>query len=559
MKKNYPIFSFIILTIALIVCSCSKDEDMMTPSPTPSPTPQTTIAYRYQLVSLDFPNQSLQSNYEATIGGQTIIAYRSDDHQLNFLVPPDIALGNQTLVIPGLNDFSQSFEVKETILDQSSEETINGLQNQLDSFGQTLDNSPLSINTQNNISQFNQIFANATDFEKAGFARFYKANKLLIDLTIANDFADIAGRTLEANVLLQKFKAAVLAAGLSVYGAYYAQPLYLRPIFATIAIVSAVKAIQFGRQYLDEKVNTINAVIDGDQGITNKGNLASLPLIFESDVSRTSSFNTLKRSTIASDSNSSQPSTSAFFQSYSTCNEMVGMLNSTIVWINENIESANMSTIDQLDAPSTTGTINIVADTESFSHFNFTINNPNLTITQKILQSTGQLVLEIKSTSNAPVSATLNYSYSDNYSACSGGFPILVNPQMVYTVGDAFGGGIIAYVDGTGQHGLIAAPFDVSTGSTWLEAFQVCNNYSGGGFTDWFLPNIQQLSTVYLNQAAIGGFNINCDETNFGECSYWTSEPNGSVYAWSQYFTTGILWSNYGAAGLCRVRAVRAF
>ena len=34
-------------------------------------------------------------------------------------------------------------------------------------------------------------------------------------------------------------------------------------------------------------------------------------------------------------------------------------------------------------------------------------------------------------------------------------------------IGQNYGGGIIFYVDGTGQHGLIAAPYDQSSGALW--------------------------------------------------------------------------------------------
>ena len=41
------------------------------------------------------------------------------------------------------------------------------------------------------------------------------------------------------------------------------------------------------------------------------------------------------------------------------------------------------------------------------------------------------------------------------------------NPNPVHYVGESFGGGIVFYVDPTGNHGLIAAPADLSTSYNW--------------------------------------------------------------------------------------------
>ena len=38
---------------------------------------------------------------------------------------------------------------------------------------------------------------------------------------------------------------------------------------------------------------------------------------------------------------------------------------------------------------------------------------------------------------------------------------------MLFFIGQNYGGGIIFYIDGTGQHGLIAAPSDQSAGVEW--------------------------------------------------------------------------------------------
>ena len=151
-------------------------------------------------------------------------------------------------------------------------------------------------------------------------------------------------------------------------------------------------------------------------------------------------------------------------------------------------------------------------------------------------------------------------------------------------------GGIIAYVYQSGDpgyisgetHGLIAATTDQSTGIQWYNgsaiatgatatalgtgsantsaivniqgvgsyAAQICDDYTSGGYTDWFLPSKNELNKIYLNNAATGGF----DNTAY----YWSStEYSGSV-AWRQNFGSG---SQYAATKSLSssVRAVRFF
>ena len=159
-------------------------------------------------------------------------------------------------------------------------------------------------------------------------------------------------------------------------------------------------------------------------------------------------------------------------------------------------------------------------------------------------------------------------------------------------IGQGFGGGKIAYIlqpgdpgySATVPHGLIARSSDQSTdtGIIWAKtAYQgvsvsgtgtaigsgsantdkiIAQNGTGttyaaglarvtSGTSDWYLPSKDELSKLYLNRVAIGGFAV---------AWYWSSSQNNSTTAWVQSFTDGY-WFTPSKFIRYRVRAVRSF
>jgi len=139
----------------------------------------------------------------------------------------------------------------------------------------------------------------------------------------------------------------------------------------------------------------------------------------------------------------------------------------------------------------------------------------------------------------------------------------------------------VFYVYDNSKHGLIAATSNQSTGIQWSitntvtnavrngihggisnteriiinqgagsYAAQLCANYIGGDYADWYLPSEHELNLLYLQETVVGGF---------AGSYYWSStESDDGTFAWGKDFRTG------GRISLNKdftyyVRAIRAF
>ncbi|ETO92016.1 DUF1566 domain-containing protein [Legionella oakridgensis] len=122
-------------------------------------------------------------------------------------------------------------------------------------------------------------------------------------------------------------------------------------------------------------------------------------------------------------------------------------------------------------------------------------------------------------------------------------------------VGEQQDGGVIFYVDATGQAGLVAATADEPGGAayTWQGAIDECTNKDGGN--GWFLPSRTQLTLLWTNRYA-----IDSDDANggFANDAYWSSTENFAINAWHQNFNDGVQFDDNKVISL-RVRCVRAF
>jgi hypothetical protein len=152
-------------------------------------------------------------------------------------------------------------------------------------------------------------------------------------------------------------------------------------------------------------------------------------------------------------------------------------------------------------------------------------------------------------------------------------------------IGDTYQGGIIFYLDACGEHGLIAAASDQSTGIQWYNgsytiisatgdsvgageentilieinqgsgsyAAKLCRDLILNGYSDWYLPSKYELDLMYDNL-----HNISTPLGDFASNWYWSSTEYNQFAAWSQNFTNGIQ-TGKTKSDTHYVRAVRAF
>ena len=200
----------------------------------------------------------------------------------------------------------------------------------------------------------------------------------------------------------------------------------------------------------------------------------------------------------------------------------------------------------------------------------------------------GDLTSSIVTTGVVNTSIEGNYVITYTVSDTSGNTATATRQVVVVfqnlAIGQSYQGGIIAYIDSTGQHGLIVATADQSEGIQWYNgsyivtgatgtaigtgltntnaiitaqgsgsyAASIARDYNGGGYTDWFLPSKDELNQLYENKNAIGGF---------GDDYYifWSSTEYGSANAWFMYFDNGFFSYDFDKSFIFFVRAFRAF
>ena len=157
-------------------------------------------------------------------------------------------------------------------------------------------------------------------------------------------------------------------------------------------------------------------------------------------------------------------------------------------------------------------------------------------------------------------------------------------------IGDYHEGGVIFYLNATGDHGLISSVADqgfniqwgcptavefganglgIGTGAqntmdildrceTQGIAADLCDTYENGGFDDWFLPSKDELDVLYQQRDIVNETALDNEGDIFRSGEYWSSSHNSENTVWKQSFDAGnqigVLKDNE-----LYVRAIRSF
>lgn len=173
-------------------------------------------------------------------------------------------------------------------------------------------------------------------------------------------------------------------------------------------------------------------------------------------------------------------------------------------------------------------------------------------------------------------------------------------PDTGYEPGDWAQGGIVFWVDDSGQHGLVCDKHDLGVGPRWylgtygntyatgdgpfagemntmlMIAGQMSIGNDGAGnaatycadlnvtqgsvsYADWYLPSKDELAKMYQNRILINSVAQSNGGSAFGTTdAYWSSTEFSNTDAYIQHFGTGAS-SHVNKSGFYSVRAIRAF
>jgi len=161
------------------------------------------------------------------------------------------------------------------------------------------------------------------------------------------------------------------------------------------------------------------------------------------------------------------------------------------------------------------------------------------------------------------------------------------NELPQYQVGDFAQGGIVFYIDETGQHGLVAAMEDLESAYQWgcygteisgadglvigaglqntLDIVAGCSatntaayqslNLTIENYSDWYLPSRDELVEILERigqDSSIGNIG------GFANIKYWSSSEIGSTTSWIVNFDSGTM-SNQTKSDAFRARIIRSF
>lgn len=428
---------FLILIVSVVFFSCANDENE-----TNQINQNGGIISRYQCVTIDVGTIQLSNEtYIGTLNNQPIELSKVDENKLVFYVDETTTLGKSQLIISELNNAKINYEVIDVILTQTSEATLQPLIDFQEQYGSALTTSTEDAPFLQNHNAITTYYANLSDVEKIEAAKFYKANKAIIDAVYNTNYDAIQGRNLQQTQTdfdFALYRALVFKHSLAIVTTIIAGKVAVTPpyeptktiIASSIALAGIYKSRQFHGQVIEDVYKVVGIKLDNVLGFNNRNvSSTNAPLSLTNNETITIPFEVNARNLNNADSNTQKEFVSTFFNARNRLNIFISKINSTIVWINNNVPLLNLVTTESVNIPNTTTVNSFEANSQIMQRFSFSVNHPNLQLENATLSNTGLLNLKIKFIGNpslTTINSSLNYTYSDDFSSFSGSFPIVV-------------------------------------------------------------------------------------------------------------------------------------
>jgi hypothetical protein len=216
----------------------------------------------------------------------------------------------------------------------------------------------------------------------------------------------------------------------------------------------------------------------------------------------------------------------------------------------------------------------------------------------------GDTTNELQNISRTGLTVTLSHgggSYEDSVNTYVAGMGIVIDDTVIsaktYSVGDFAHGGIVFWVDETGQHGLVCAKTNQSSGIRWYAGSYTYTLAKGNGplagnmntaiiissqgygdgntnaaricaeleitednitYGDWYLPSRREMEIMYENKEVINTTALANGGGTFASDFYWSSTEYTNNHVWVQDFDNGVPAFSW-KQNLLYVRAARTF
>ena len=157
-------------------------------------------------------------------------------------------------------------------------------------------------------------------------------------------------------------------------------------------------------------------------------------------------------------------------------------------------------------------------------------------------------VIDVK-TAKVISSAKTQFESLDDIFNILPGFVRDISEDLTLKIGDTGpGGGLICNIEG--NRGLECSEF--LGDANWEGAKEMCAEFRGGGYDDWYLPSKVELNFIYDNLVYKGKI---ISHNNL----YWSSTEQDDGEAIAYYFSGSGRLTSYEKYRIFSVRAVRAF